>query len=62
MREAGWGAPMDAYANVTDPAKVTDFLCFATALKERCPPRQKSRVERLKAKVEFIFTRVTVDY
>ena len=26
------------------------------ALKERCPPRQKSRVERLKAKVEPLLT------
>ena len=27
----------------------------------RCPPRQKSRVERLKAKVEPLLTEVTVD-
>jgi len=31
------------------------------ALKERCPPRQKSRVERLKAKVEPLLTYLTVD-
>jgi len=34
------------------------FLCFS---KERCPPGQKSRVERLKAKVESLLTSVTVD-
>jgi len=32
-------------------------LCIPfAALKERCPPRQKSRVERLKAKVEPLLT------
>ena len=34
--------------------------CFSTAVQERCPPRQKSRVERLKAKVEPLITEVTV--
>ena len=29
---------------------------------ERCPPRQKSRVEHLKAKVKPLFTQVTVEY
>ena len=31
-------------------------LALCAALKERCPPRQKSRVERLKAKVEPLLT------
>ena len=29
---------------------------------ERCPPRLKSRVERLKAEVEPLLTQVTVDF
>jgi len=29
---------------------------------ERCPPRQKKRSERLKAKVEALSTQVTVDF
>jgi len=42
----------DAYTNVRSHS-----LCFSTAVhKERCPPRQKSRVERLKAKVEPLST------
>ena len=31
------------------------------AFKERCPPRQRSRVERLKANVESLLTKVTVE-
>ena len=30
-------------------------------LKERCPPRQKSRVKRLKEKVEHLLTQATVE-
>jgi hypothetical protein len=33
-----------------------------TLHRERCPPRQKSRVEPLKEKVEPLLTSVTVDY
>ena len=40
----------------------TFLLARCAALKERCPPRQKSRVERLKAKVEPLLTQVTVDH
>ena len=36
-------------------------LAHFAALKERCPPRQKSRVGRLKAKVESLWPQVTVD-
>ena len=36
-------------------------LARCAALKERCPPRQKSRVERVKAKVKPLFTSVTVE-
>ena len=32
-----------------------DSFCFSTAV-ERCPPRRKPRVERLKAKVEPLLT------
>ena len=44
-------------------AKSKSIIPFAScaALKERCPPRQKSRVERLKAKVEPLLTQVRVD-
>ena len=42
-----------------------DFLCVVlarcAALKERCPPRRKSKVERFKAKVEPLSTSVTVE-
>ena len=38
------------------------LLARCAALKERCPPRQKSKGERLKAKVEPVLTSVTVDY
>ena len=39
-----------------------DSLCFsAAALRERCPPRRKSRGERLKAKAEPLSTQITVD-
>ena len=39
------------------------YIPFGSQLpfKERCPPRQKSGVERLKAKVEPLLTQVTVD-
>ena len=36
--------------------------CRSGALQERWPPRQKSRVERLKAKTEPLLTQVIVDY
>ena len=36
-------------------------LSRCAALQERCPPRPKSRVERLKAKVEPLFTSVKVE-
>jgi hypothetical protein len=29
-------------------------------MEERCPPRQKARVERLKAKADILFTEVIV--
>ena len=38
-----------------------ECVCVCCAVKERCPPRQKSRVERLKAKVEPLLTYVTVE-
>ena len=37
------------------------FLSSSTALKERCPQRLQSRVERVKAKVEPMLTEVAVD-
>ena len=43
-------------------------ICFSTAVQDilletrvRCPPRQKSRVERLEAKVEPLLTQVKVE-
>ena len=42
---------------ITFPEKddvCTRSLCFS--IEQRCPPRQKSRVERLKAKVEPLST------
>jgi len=36
------------------------MLLDCAALKERCPPRQRSRVERLKEKVKPVLTSVTV--
>ena len=43
-------------------SRVVIYLTIPFASRqERCPPRQKSRVERLKAKVEPFFTLVTVD-
>ena len=38
----------------------TLLMCWLLA-QERCPPRQQSRVERLKAKVETLSTQVTVE-
>ena len=44
--------------NLALPAfKVARYAIF----QERCPPRQKSRVERLKAKVKPLLTQVTVE-
>jgi len=40
----------------------TVLLARCAALKECCPPRQKSRVERLKEKVGPRLTQVTVDH
>jgi hypothetical protein len=37
------------------------FRLLFRIFKERCPPRQKSRVERLKKKVEPLLTYVTVE-
>ena len=52
-----------------NPENSTCSLCFSTAVQdllteneeERCPPRQKSRVERLKAKVEPLLSQVTLE-
>ena len=40
---------------------LTDADELPFLLKERCPPRQRSRVERLKAKVAPVLTSVIVD-
>ena len=52
---------------ICEPAGGLDFaLSFVKQappipFEERCPPRQKSRVERLTAKVEPLLTSVTVE-
>ena len=43
------------------PDHSTRFLCFLTAVQERCPPRQQPSMERLKAKVKPLLIRVTVE-
>ena len=46
------------YYKVSLSCESMHSLCFS---KERCPPRQNSRVESLKAKVEPLLTYVTVE-
>ena len=57
----GWTRCM---STLPPPCMSISSLCFSTAVqdrKERCPPRQESRVERLKAKVEPLLTEVTME-
>ena len=43
-------------------SETSALLARRAALQERCPQRQKSRVERLKVKVEPLLTQVTVEH
>jgi len=50
------------HSNVkTSNTEIFSSLCFSTAV-QRCPPRQKSRLDRLRAKLEPLLTSVTADY
>jgi len=46
---------------VSVPTPNTTYLGKVSSTEKRYPPRQKSRVERLKAKVEPLLTSVTVE-
>ena len=55
-----WLPPQADSAAAPVGFRVWGSLCFSTAV--RCPPRPKSRVERLKAKLKPLLTSVEVDF
>ena len=46
---------------MTYPGRLWFHQILFASRQERCPPRRKSRVERLKAKVDHLLTQVTVE-
>jgi len=52
FRVSGLGSGFQVQGVRSRPSGPGHSLCFSTAVQERCPPRQTSRVECLTAKVE----------